>query len=571
MKYHNKNVLFFIMTTILSVLLFNNNNNSNQYLVVNGKKTSIATKPHILLVVADDFGWGDVSYHRQNGTYDKKVQTPTMDNLVKDGIELNRHYVHMTCTPSRTALQSGRLPVHVLQTLVGPCAVPAAMPRNMTGIASKMKLGGYMTHQVGKWDVGMAYPESTPKGRGYDTSLNYFGHGNWMWSQSEWGGSEDHQMDIPNTTIVDFWDTDKPAKTLNGTGSEEDLFRDRIVNILHDHHNKFQNEKPLFLNYDSKLIHYPLQAPKKYQDKFRFIKDDNRRIYSAMVNYFDDQLKNITETMKELGMWENTLMIFTSDNGAPVKNPLGPCNYTKFTSKLNPENPDIGKGTVCFNGEAGGNNWPLRGGKYSMFEGGTRVNAFISGGYIPKKMIGKKLNGMIHIADWYGTLSSIAGVDPRDTKSEKYGLPKVDSINVWPYLSGSVDTSPRKHYLMTKDAYVSGPWKYILPNTKMIESNWGGEYYPNASTTNDSIDNYSFLCPSTGCLYNVVEDPEEHNEVSSKYPKIVEELKVLLLKEVSTIYNVPHTNDPKCQELAYEKYSGFYGPFREVKKKYTVI
>ena len=64
---------------------------------------------------------------------------------------------------------------------------------------------------------------------------------------------------------------------------------------------------------------------------------------------------------------------------------------------------------------------------------------------------------MIHIADWYGTLSSIAGVDPRDTKSEKYGLPKVDSINVWPYLSGSVDTSPRKHYLMTKDAYVSGP------------------------------------------------------------------------------------------------------------------
>ena len=78
-----------------------------------------------------------------------------------------------------------------------------------------------------------------------------------------------------------------------------------------------------------------------------------------MVNYFDDQLKNITDTMKALGMWENTLMIFTADNGAYVRDPKGPCNFTKFSNRMNPKNADIGHGTVCFNGEAGGNNYPL--------------------------------------------------------------------------------------------------------------------------------------------------------------------------------------------------------------------
>ena len=523
-----------------------------------------ARKPHILLVVADDLGWADVGYHHKQEK-NREIQTPTIDQLVADGIELNRHYVHMMCTPSRAALQSGRLPVHVLQKLAGPCDVNGAIPRNMTGIASKLKSGGYATHQVGKWDAGMAFPESTPSGRGYDTSLNYFGHGNWMWSQSEWGGSESYKSDIPDTGIVDLWDTDKPANTLNGTGSEEDIFRDRITKILTDHYSQYKNDRPLFLNYDSKLIHYPLQAPKKYQEKFSFITDDdNRKMYSAMVNYFDDQLKNITETMKALGMWENTLMIFTADNGAYVRDPKGPCNFTKFSNRMNPKNADIGHGTVCFNGEAGGNNYPLRGGKYSLFEGGIRTSSFLSGGFIPDKMVGKTLNGIVHIADWYGTLCSLAGVAPPDPNAEKYGLPKVDSVNMWPYLSGLVDTSPRLGHLITADAYLRGQWKYILPGTNMIESNWGGEYYPNASTANDPIDKYSFKCPKYGCLFNVEVDPEERHEVSASNQDIVRELRAELLKEAETIYSVPHTNDPKCEEFAYTKYGGFYGPFRDV-------
>ena len=154
-----------------------------------------AAKPHIFMVIVDDFGWATAGWHRAAPT--PEVVTPTMDALVKEGVELNRHYVHMMCTPSRSSFYSGRLPIHVLTKLSSPCDHNGAIPRNMTGVAAQLKRGGYATHHVGKWDAGMATPHHTPHGRGYDTSLNYFGHGNWMWSQREWLGSYHNRSDVP--------------------------------------------------------------------------------------------------------------------------------------------------------------------------------------------------------------------------------------------------------------------------------------------------------------------------------------------------------------------------------------
>ena len=90
----------------------------------------------------------------------------------------------------------------------------------------------------------MATPTHTPHGRGYDSSLNYFGHGNWAWTQAEWGGSLDHVAAVPQPTVVDLWDTDAPAAALNGTMHEEYLFRDRWLSILADHDG---DATPLFL------------------------------------------------------------------------------------------------------------------------------------------------------------------------------------------------------------------------------------------------------------------------------------------------------------------------------------
>ncbi len=180
--------------------------------------TNAATKPHIVFMLVDDWGWANVGYHR-NGT-DKEVVTPNIDDLVKNGLELDQHYAYKFCSPSRCSLISGRLPIHVNEQILHPDIYNpedkvsgfAGIPRNMTGIAEKMKMGGYATHQVGKWDAGMATPAHTPKGRGFDSSFGYFHHANDYFTERS--GSCDGKP------MVDLWDTDKPAHGVNGTGQD---------------------------------------------------------------------------------------------------------------------------------------------------------------------------------------------------------------------------------------------------------------------------------------------------------------------------------------------------------------
>ena len=149
-----------------------------------------ATQPHVLFVLVDDLGHGNVGFHREEASPPPEVQTPNMDALVADGVQLRRHYVYRMCTPTRSSLMSGRFPVHVTQALHNPEQPNAGVPRNMTGIGAVLQRAGYTTHQVrstrpgahcsrrtrlrpqvGKWDAGMATPAHTPKGRGFNTSL----------------------------------------------------------------------------------------------------------------------------------------------------------------------------------------------------------------------------------------------------------------------------------------------------------------------------------------------------------------------------------------------------------------
>ena len=153
--------------------------------VLGGAAAAEAAKApiHILAILADDYGWADSGWHSPNAT---DVRTPVMDELIANGIELQRNYAHKYCSPTRSAIQSGRHPMHVNVMNIDPnfynpedpVSGFSGIPRNMTGLGDLMRRGGYKTHFAGKWDAGMATFDHTPRGRGYDSALSYFHHMN---------------------------------------------------------------------------------------------------------------------------------------------------------------------------------------------------------------------------------------------------------------------------------------------------------------------------------------------------------------------------------------------------------
>jgi len=477
-------------------------------------KASTTTKPHLMLLLVDD--------------WDKEVVTPNIDDLVKNGLELDQHYVYKVCSPSRSCLMSGRLPIHVNDQNIDPgfynpadkVSGYAGIPLGMTGIAEKLKEAGYATHQVGKWDAGMATPHHTPQGKGFDSSFGYFHHDNDYYTEVL--GS------CNKTNIVDLWDTDKPAHGINGTGQdhyEEALFRDHVLDII----NNCSTSTPLFLYYAPHIVHKPLQVPDSYLAKFSFIDVSNRQYYHAMVNYLDDVVGEIVAALKSRGLWDNLLLVVSTDNGGPVK---------EF---------------------AAANNYPLKGGKNSDWQGGVRGNAFVSGGYLPMTMRGKKTEGYIHLADWYGTFCGLAGVDPTDTKAAAANLPPVDSMDMWPLISGQNSTSPRVDIPVSNITLISGDFKILQGIVNL--AGWTGPQYPNKTNPNGGIPTNE-TCGDAGCLYNIKTDPEERNNLASAMPDVVKDMQAKLAKYQASYFN-PDRGErwPDACETAINKYGGFWGPF----------
>eukprot|EP00054_Salpingoeca_dolichothecata_P026650 m.191866 g.191866 ORF g.191866 m.191866 type:complete len:326 (-) comp25724_c0_seq10:103-1080(-) len=284
----------------------------------------------------------------------------------------------------------------------------------------------------------------------------------------------------------------------------------------------------------------------KYNDSSVFTA---RQLIDAMTTVWDSELGNITQLLKDEGQYENTLIIMTADNGGPLPS---------------------------------ANNYPLRGGKFENWEGGVRTVAAVGGGFLPQKMRGTTNNGYIHIADWYATVCFLAGVDPTDQKAKAAGLPPIDSLNMWPLVSGQNMTSPRtiiplgtpgSHPMVVGDspevtvrgtagALIVGDYKIIVGT--VCNSVWGGLYYPNATTKppEDCLD-----C-GKGCLYNIIEDETEHNNLNETQPDKLEKMLQLFKQHVlDTAWN--HTLvEPQYSTKAYDKLmnqqalknGGYWGP-----------
>ena len=213
---------------------------------------------HILL---DDFGWGEVGYHNVSD----EVSTPRIDALARSGIELNRFYAHKICSPTRSAILTGRSPIHVNVQNVAPEVIntddPEAgfqgIPRSMTGIAEVMRSGGYKTHLVGKWDAGMATTDHTPWARGFDSWFGYWHHSNDYWTQNVGSCDKNSVRDLwrhnasgdgLSGPAIDVAPADKCGEVYAAAGGddcvyEEDLFSARTVEIVQEH----DLTTPLFL------------------------------------------------------------------------------------------------------------------------------------------------------------------------------------------------------------------------------------------------------------------------------------------------------------------------------------
>ena len=483
------------------------------------------TKPHLMFMLVDDWGWANVGYHN---TSNMEIVTPNINALVKEGLELNQHYAYKFCSPSRSSLMSGRLPIHVNDVNADPdvhnpndkVSGFAGIPREMTGLAEKLQSAGYATHQVGKWDAGMATPDHTPRGRGFQSSFGYFHHENDYYTEKEGF--------CGLVEIVDLWDTDKPAHGVNGTGPdhyEEGLFRDHALKIINNH----DSSVPLFLYYAPHLVHAPFQVPDSYVAKFSFIPNYYRQYYHAMVNYLDDVVGDLVIALKNRGLWDNLLLVTSTDNGGPV----------------------ISGG--------GANNYPLKGGKKTDWQGGIRGNAFVTGGYLPKMMRGKKTEGYIHLADWYGTFCGLAGVDPTDQKAAVAKLPPVDSIDMWPLISGQNSTFPRLDIPASYLTLISGDYKILL--VTVMQAGWTGPHYPNCTNPAGGIFTVE-KCGDSGCLYNIINDPEERTNLADKMPDILKDMQNKLAKYQETYFNPNRgTKWPGACNTAKNKYGGFWGPF----------
>ena len=316
-------------------------------------------KPNILLILTDDQGYHDVSYY---GT--KDIRTPNIDQIAASGMRFDNFYANApVCSPTRAALLTGRY-----QDYVGVPGVIRTDPDNNWGfldpkatlLPQELKMAGYSTALIGKWHLGLDSP-NTPVERGFD-----FFHG--------WLGD---MMD-------DYWNHrrhDINYMRLNGMiidpeGHATDLFTDWSVDYIKSQAN---DKRPFFLYLAYNAPHFPVQPPKGWLDKVKKREkgiDETRANLVAFIEHMDDGIGKVIQALKESGQYENTMIIFSSDNGGHLP------------SKAN--------------------NGPLRDGKQSMYEGGLKVPTAIS--WPGKIKIGSVSDKVQISMDLYPTLLEIAGL-----------------------------------------------------------------------------------------------------------------------------------------------------------------
>ena len=351
--------------------------------------------PNVVIILTDDLGWGDVSYHGSH------IPTPNIDKLAEDGMELNRFYSNPVCSPTRASLLTG---LHifnhgVVRPFMNPAAEQTGMPPELKIMPQYFKEAGYQTALSGKWHLGTAKEEFWPTNRGFETSYGHMTGGI---------GYFDH-------TAAGRLDWHRNESSLREEGYSTELIANEAINIIK---NKDQN-RPLFLYVAFNAPHTPIEAPLQSIEKFSYLEDERDQVYAANVNALDNEIGKIIKAIEDEDLLEETIILFFSDNG-PVFD-------------INPIVKVIAPNLINAKGSTAG----LSGSKTSALEGGIRVPAVLWWKGIIEK---EKSNQFFFIQDVLPTLLTAANIKTSDKD-------KFDGDDKWSNLLTGQIVPPRNAFI----------------------------------------------------------------------------------------------------------------------------
>lgn len=365
-------------------------------------------RPNIVMVLVDDLGFTDLNF---DNTRDPAFYTPNIDRLNREGIRMLSTYTPPNCSPSRHCILSGLYPYRYGNQDNGiSVRTTGHIPLDKTILPQKLRQYNYKSHMIGKWHEGFCEKEQTPINRGFDSWEGFY------------NGKEDHFKHIGKKGAYDYRRAERPDNVDPSVILDEPsvppsetrgkysthLFYQRAIDIVNNHATKYGTDgcKPFFILLALAAIHGPNQVPDEYIQNTRCkdipdispdynskVKEyDGRRIKCGMMVAVDEGLKNLTDALTATGQLDNTVIAFTSDNGG---------SWT-----------------------TGSSNYPLRGGKTTLWEGGIRVPSFIwskSTSILPYQ--NRDWKGMMYQTDWYPTFVGFA------TKSDAPVTEATDGVN----------------------------------------------------------------------------------------------------------------------------------------------
>lgn len=421
-----------------------------------------APRPNVVFLLVDDLGRVDCGF--MGG---KDIQTPHIDKLAKAGAVLDQFYVQPVCSPTRAALMTGRYPMrHGLQVGVVRPHAQYGLPLEERTLPQALKESGYETAIVGKWHLGTFQPGYLPLQRGFDHQYGHYNGAIDYFTHIRDGGFDWHRDDKEN----------------RDEGYSTHLVAKECVRLIRER----DKAKPLFLYVPFNGVHSPWQVPDEYLKPYGHLQG-NRQKYAGMLAAVDEAVGQIAGAIDEAGLRKNTLFIFSSDNGGPSP------------------------GQITDNG-------PLRAGKGTLYEGGTRVAAFATWDGVIKS--GTTVNAALHMVDWYPTLLKLAGA-PAEQK-----LP-LDGRDAWPAITQGA-ASPNDFILYNttpnNGAIRVGDWKLVVGGN-VADSEDGGSASPKKKGKGKKKKADSGPVVE---LFNLAADPNEKTNLAAAQPQKVAELRARL-------------------------------------------